>query len=546
MGRPPRSTAGRARSALSRRAPSRTACSLHDAGACRSCPDLARPLPEQLAAKQAQVAGLLADGPTPVPRDTWLPPAGSAPTGFRNKAKMAVSGSVSAPVLGLADRFGGSLDLRGCPLHVDAIQESLPVLGQLVTGLGLEPYHIAADRGELKYLLLTASPTGALMVRWVLRSHRHVGTLRRALPRIRRALPQLEVMSANIQPVRQAVLEGEEEILLGLAEGMSDSLQMDLLLPAQDVPGRPEGRKAEETVLPLLLPTRSFFQTNTAVAEELYATARQWAAQWASRRRADAGWADAGRAGGGQVTTRRAGTGRATGGQVAGAGQVTTGWAGGRTSAGQVATRRAGTGRATGGRTGAGQAGASSERGAVPLRLWDLFCGVGGFALALASHPALHGAQVRGVELSAPAIHGAQASARLMGLDPRRVWFEAGDARVLDPRSGDVPDLLVVNPPRRGIGPDLAQRIEASGVGRVLYSSCNPSSLVSDLAAMPSLRVRRARLFDMFPHTGHAEVLVELGRSGSGGGRDGRSRGLRAGWPEPGGTTSAPRGAATY
>ncbi|QQO78785.1 methyltransferase domain-containing protein [Actinomyces sp. HMT897] len=494
MGRPPRPTTGRARSApsrrvLSRRAPSRTACSLHDAGACRSCPDLARPLPEQLAAKQAQVAGLLADGPAPVPRDAWLPPAGSAPTGFRNKAKMAVSGSVSAPVLGLADRFGGSLDLRGCPLHVDAIQESLPVLGQLVTGLGLAPYHIATDRGELKYLLLTASPTGALMVRWVLRSHRHVGTLRRALPRIRRALPQLEVMSANIQPVRQAVLEGEEEILLGLAEGMSDRLQMDLLLPAQDVPGRPGGRKAEETVLPLLLPTRSFFQTNTAVAEELYATARQWAAQWASRRRADAGWADAGRAG--------------------------TGWmAGGRAGAD------------------AGRAGAGSERGAVPLHLWDLFCGVGGFALALASHPALHGAQVRGVELSASAIHGAQASARLMGLDPRRVWFEAGDARVLDPRSGDVPDLLVVNPPRRGIGPDLAQRIEASGVRRVLYSSCNPSSLVSDLAAMPSLRVRRARLFDMFPHTGHAEVLVELGRSGSGGGRDGRSRGLRAGWPE--------------
>lgn len=459
MGRPPRPTAGRARSALSRRAPSRTACSLHDAGACRSCPDLARPLPEQLAAKQAQVAGLLADGPAPVPRDTWLPPAGSAPTGFRNKAKMAVSGSVSAPVLGLADRFGGSLDLRGCPLHVDAIQESLPVLGQLVTGLGLEPYHIAADRGELKYLLLTASPTGALMVRWVLRSHRHVGTLRRALPRIRRALPQLEVMSANIQPVRQAVLEGEEEILLGLAEGMSDRLQMDLLLPAQDVPGRPEGRKAEETVLPLLLPIRSFFQTNTAVAEELYATARQWAAQWASRRRAGGGRAGAD----------------------------------------------------------AGRAGAGSKRGAVPLRLWDLFCGVGGFALALASHPALHGAQVRGVELSASAIHGAQASTHLMGLDPRRVWFEAGDARVLDPSSGDVPDLLVVNPPRRGIGPDLAQRIEASGVRRVLYSSCNPSSLVSDLAAMPSLRVRRARLFDMFPHTGHAEVLVELGRLGSGG-----------------------------
>ena len=73
-----------------------------------------------------------------------------------------------------------------------------------------------------------------------------------------------------------------------------------------------------------------------------------------------------------------------------------------------------------------------------------------------------------------------------MGLDPRRVWFEAGDARVLDPRSGDVPDLLVVNPPRRGIGPDLAQRIEASGVGRVFYSSCNLSSPSASTASTAS------------------------------------------------------------
>jgi len=90
--------------------------------------------------------------------------------------------------------------------------------------------------------------------------------------------------------------------------------------------------------------------------------------------------------------------------------------------------------------------------------------------------------------------------------------LDAVDARVLDPGRGAAPDLLVVNPPRRGIGAELAGRIEASGVRRVLYSSCNPQSLARDLRAMPSLGARRARLFDMFPHTDHAEVLVELVR----------------------------------
>jgi len=68
-------------------------------------------------------------------------------------------------------------------------------------------------------------------------------------------------------------------------------------------------------------------------------------------------------------------------------------------------------------------------------------------------------------------------------------------------------------PPRgAGIGEQLATRIEASGVERVLYSSCNPRTLAADLAHLPSMRVVRSRLFDMFPHTEHAEVLVELVR----------------------------------
>ena len=402
-------------------------CALHDAGTCRSCPHLSLPMPDQLAAKQSRVAALLAEH---VPAELWQAPAASAPTGFRNKAKMAVAGTAAHPTLGILDGAGCGVDLRTCPLHVPAIEAALPVLADLVTELGLRPYDVPSRRGELKYILVTASPDDDLMVRFVLRSRRYLERLRVAVPDLHLRLPQLAVAAVNIQSVHQAVIEGPEEIVLT----EEDRLLMRLRLPSPDGSSR-TGRCTDDVELPLYLPTRSFFQTNTAVAEELYATARSWAEE--------------------------------------------------------------------------------SE----PARVWDLFCGVGGFALALAAP----GRRVLGVEVSAPAIDGARDAAALMGLDPDLVRFEAGDARVLDPAAdpdgsipGEVeaerPDLLVVNPPRRGIGEQLSTRIEASGVERVLYSSCNPRTLATDLAHLPSMRVVRARLFDMFPHTDHAEVLVELAR----------------------------------
>lgn len=94
----------------------------------------------------------------------------------------------------------------------------------------------------------------------------------------------------------------------------------------------------------------------------------------------------------------------------------------------------------------------------------------------------------------------------------REVRFSAGDATGFALGTDTDPELVVVNPPRRGIGADLARRLETSGVGRVLYSSCRASTLARDLAEMPSLRPRRAVLLDMFPQTDHYEVLVLLER----------------------------------
>ena len=184
-----------------------------------------------------------------------------------------------------------------------------------------------------------------------------------------------------------------------------------------------------------------------------------------------------------------------------------------------------------------------------PTSIWDLYCGVGGFGL----HVARPGRTVTGVEVSEQAIESARATAAELvstrstaggagataggagataggagatageagSTAGPTVWvaadatewvmgFEARSARTST--AGQPPDLVIVNPPRRGIGPRLAGWLEDSGVPHVVYSSCNVDSLARDLAAMPSLKPVSAQLLDMFPHTGHHEVLTLLSR----------------------------------
>ncbi|NYI46272.1 23S rRNA (uracil747-C5)-methyltransferase [Nocardioides aromaticivorans] len=145
----------------------------------------------------------------------------------------------------------------------------------------------------------------------------------------------------------------------------------------------------------------------------------------------------------------------------------------------------------------------------APRRVLDLYCGVGGFAL----HLAAPGRQVTGIEISADAIASAERSRDEAGL-PGDIRFSVGDATAPE-HAGLLrdADLVVVNPPRRGLGSELALRIEDSGVPHLLYSSCNPETLARDLADLASYTPVRGRLLDMFPQTPHAEVLVLLQRS---------------------------------
>ena len=151
-----------------------------------------------------------------------------------------------------------------------------------------------------------------------------------------------------------------------------------------------------------------------------------------------------------------------------------------------------------------------------PESVWDLYCGVGGFALHCVTAGSLPPREVLGVEVAPGAIDSARVAAAALsrsGLVDGGVRFEVGDATGLVRRGVPAPDAVVVNPPRRGIGADLAGWLDGAGVRHVVYSSCNVDSLAADLAAMPRLRPVAARLFDMFPQTTHHEVMVLLERS---------------------------------
>lgn len=141
-----------------------------------------------------------------------------------------------------------------------------------------------------------------------------------------------------------------------------------------------------------------------------------------------------------------------------------------------------------------------------PASIWDLFCGVGGFGL----HCATPRVALTGIEIEAEAIACAKASAAALGL--QNVTFKALDSGGFANLQSTAPDLLIVNPPRRGLGGELCEQISKLAPPNIFYSSCNPETLAQDIARLAEYRIKRVQLFDMFPHTAHYEVLVWLVR----------------------------------
>jgi 23S rRNA (uracil1939-C5)-methyltransferase len=146
-------------------------------------------------------------------------------------------------------------------------------------------------------------------------------------------------------------------------------------------------------------------------------------------------------------------------------------------------------------------------------RVFDLYCGIGTIALALAPRAG----ELWGIELVEEAVADAIAGARRNEIGKAR--FFAGDARLALPellaRAGR-PDLVVVDPPRAGLSKKVLRRIVAASPRRIVYVSCNPTTLAPNAAelAQAGWSLRAVRPVDMFPQTHHIEcvALLERGR----------------------------------
>jgi 23S rRNA (uracil1939-C5)-methyltransferase len=144
-------------------------------------------------------------------------------------------------------------------------------------------------------------------------------------------------------------------------------------------------------------------------------------------------------------------------------------------------------------------------------RVYDLFCGIGTIGLSLATRAG----EVWGLEIVEEAIADAIANARLNEIDNAR--FFAGDVRLalgeLVERAGR-PDVLVVDPPRAGLSAKVVRRIIEAGPKRIVYVSCNPTTLAPNAAQLVEAGyvLGRVRPVDMFPQTPHIECVAVLER----------------------------------
>lgn len=370
-------------------------CPHFQAQRCTSCRWLDRSYEQQLLAKQTELQRLLAGFEV----DEWYDPVQSPLQGFRNKAKMVALGAAHEPILGIVSPDGSALSLTDCMLYPPAMQALLKRLERWIQQAGLPPYRVDKAKGELKYILLTQSSAyDQYMLRFVLRSEQALPRIQANLPLLLADFPSISVISANIQPVHMAILEGEQEIFLTDEQRLPEQFN--------DVP--------------LYIRPKSFFQTNPTVAAKLYQTAREW------------------------------------------------------------------------------------TQTLQPKVIWDLFCGVGGFGL----HCAKPDTELVGIEIEAEAIRCARDSATALGL--KQVHFQALDSNQFPQTNTTQPDVVMVNPPRRGLGTELCASLNRLNPPAIVYSSCNATTLAQDLQHLKNYRIQRMQLFDMFAHTAHFETLALL------------------------------------
>ncbi|MEI6214511.1 MAG: 23S rRNA (uracil(1939)-C(5))-methyltransferase RlmD [Desulfuromonadales bacterium] len=144
----------------------------------------------------------------------------------------------------------------------------------------------------------------------------------------------------------------------------------------------------------------------------------------------------------------------------------------------------------------------------------DLYCGIGGIALFLASQAD----RVFGVEVVEDAVADARMNAKINAI--RNSSFEAGDvSELLDELAleADTIDLVVLNPPRKGCDQKVLEKVATLSPRSLIYVSCSPASLMRDLAVLKGLGYECGEIqpVDMFPQTVHVENVARIVRKTS-------------------------------
>ncbi len=143
--------------------------------------------------------------------------------------------------------------------------------------------------------------------------------------------------------------------------------------------------------------------------------------------------------------------------------------------------------------------------------VFDIYCGIGSISLFLAQKAT----KVYGIEIVADAIKDAKINAELNNLD--NVEFYVGKAEEVVPKmykEGKTANVVVVDPPRKGCDEKVLDTIISMQPDRVVYVSCNPSTLARDLNYLDERGYKCIEIqpVDMFPHTMHVECVAKLRR----------------------------------
>lgn len=143
--------------------------------------------------------------------------------------------------------------------------------------------------------------------------------------------------------------------------------------------------------------------------------------------------------------------------------------------------------------------------------LLDLYCGAGTIGLSLAHQVK----EVIGVEIVREAVENATQNARKNGIaNARFLCGDAAQAAQTLAKEGIRPNVVIIDPPRKGCSPDLLHTIAEMDPDRLVYVSCNSATLARDAAILKELGFtpRRLQAVDMFPRTAHVETVVLLSK----------------------------------